>query len=285
MNDKYLKNPTTIVDLGPQYFWTREVYFSDEYFGYQVDRLDGTSFNPLEDITLLFSLPRVVNASRTFNGGIVKSLFSRNGGTLFNDCAVDGDYAQMIQINSKYSIFPFGLENYDDPTNNAAYFGLDSNGDSFFGLFLTGDTSSQDLISPKRLNFQTTGTVTNFLNRSYKLPVKTQKTPNYRWNITNFSNTIFGNQDNNWQTNNFTTMEHQRMDRLFTPFFQGQNLNVQYSQGHIFNVGNNGLNLPIKPSGSNNTSIINTGPWYFYFGVVIGETAIDKFRELYVPEI
>jgi hypothetical protein len=80
-------------------------------------------------------------------------------------------------------------------------------------------------------------------------------------------------------------MEHQRMDRLFTPFFQGQNLNVQYSQGHIFNVGNNGLNLPIKPSGSNNTSIINTGPWYFYFGVVIGETAIDKFRELYVPEI
>jgi hypothetical protein len=285
MNDKYLKNPTTIVDLGPQYFWTREVYFSDEYFGYQVDRLDGTSFNPLEDITLLFSLSRVVNASRTFNGGIVKSLFSRNGGTLFNDCAVDGDYAQMIQINSKYSIFPFGLENYDDPTNNAAYFGLDSNGDSFFGLFLTGDTSSQDLISPKRLNFQTTGTVTNFLNRSYKLPVKTQKTPNYRWNITNFSNTIFGNQDNNWQTNNFTTMEHQRMDRLFTPFFQGQNLNVQYSQGHIFNVGNNGLNLPIKPSGSNNTSIINTGPWYFYFGVVIGETAIDKFRELYVPEI
>lgn len=286
MNDKYLKNPTTLVDLGPQYFWTREVYFSEEYFGYQVDRLDATSFNPLEDTTLIFSLSRIVNANRVFNAGVVKSLFSRDGGTLFRDCAVDGDYAQMIQINSKYSIYPFGVENYDDPGNDAIYFGKDSNGDSFFGLFLTGDTTSQDLISPKRLNFQTTGTVTSFLSRSNRLPVKTQRTPHYQWNITNFSPTIFGNQDNNWQTNlaSFPTFEHQRMDRLFAPFFQGQNLNVQYSQGHIFNVNSNGLNWAPKPSGSNNSNIINTGPWYFYFGVVVGETAIDKFRELYIPE-
>lgn len=293
-NTKYLKYPTTMVDLGPQYSWTKDVYYSDEYFGYIMDELDPTSYTPTENLNSIFALSRIVNAKIFFSVGIAKSLFSRPRRR------VDGDYAQMVQINSQYGINPFNSENYEEATgstspiyiavvpNTGQIFGTQN---TIFGIFYSGNTSDRDLISPKRIDFSFTGSIADF--RGNILPTTNQNVPFYFWRNFgydasanySFPSSIFGNEKNNWVTDKpiFSAYEYQRLDRFYFPSFVGGNQQVQNSFGYVYQTDQNGSNQPSILPGTSNYETVTSGPYYFYFGIKVGATAIDKFRQKYIP--
>jgi hypothetical protein len=286
INIKYLKNPTTMLDLGPQYIWSKDVIPSQEYFGYQMDRFNSSTYNSTESLTSIFTISRILNGNRFFSAGVVLGLFSRPG------VSVDGDFAQMLQINSQYGVLPFTPENYQDlATASPIFFGLDINDNPVFGVFFSADTASRDLVSPRRIDYILTGQTPNLLNNYVDyLPVSSQKVPVYPWKITSYDATpkstfIFGNEQNNWITDSsaFSAFTYQNLDRLFFPFFQGTNQQIQYLPGFLYQADNNGNPDPNLFSGFNNISKLNTGPWYFYFGIHNGSTAMDKFIQRYVP--
>jgi len=292
-NSKYLKYSTTMVDLGPQYFWTKDVYYSDSYYGYIMDNLDPTTYGPTENLTSIFALSRIINANEFFSAGVVRGLFSRT------NLRVDGDYAQMLQINSQYGINPFNVENYPDTGVNDSpiYFGLApttilniSITKPVFGIFYSGETTDRDLISPKRIDYTSTGSIANFV--ADNLPVINQKVPFYPWKNNGFSSvgtttppSIFGNESNSWITdkNSFSAFTYQRLDRFYFPFFVGGNQQVENSLGYIYQTDPSGLNSPNVVQGTTNLETLTSGPFYFYFGIKNGATAIDKFREKYIP--
>jgi hypothetical protein len=284
-NTKYLKYPTTMVDLGPQFFWTKDVYYSNDYYGFNMDNLDPTSYGPTENLTSIFALSRILNTNEFFSAGVVRGLFSRS------NLRVDGDYAQMLQINSQYGINPFNAENYPDngTSSSSIYFGLASPSKPVFGIFYSGETSDRDLISPKRIDYTLTGSVSDFVADS--LPLVDQTVPFYPWRNNGYSQlsygvrTIFGTETNNWITskNSFSAFTYQRMDRFYFPFFVGGNQQVQNSLGYIYQTDNSGNNLPAVVPGTTNLETISSGPYYFYFGIKNGATAIDKFRQKYIP--
>jgi len=284
-NTKYLKYPTTMVDLGPQFFWTKDVYYSNDYYGFNMDNLDPTSYGPTENLTSIFAFSRILNTNEFFSAGIVRGLFSRS------NLRVDGDYAQMLQINSQYGINPFNAENYPDngTSSSSIYFGLVSPSKPVFGIFYSGETSDRDLISPKRIDYTLTGSVSDFVADS--LPLVDQTVPFYPWRNNGYSllsygvRTIFGTEANNWITNknSFSAFTYQRMDRFYFPFFVGGNQQVQNSLGYIYQTDNSGNNLPTVVPGTTNLETISSGPYYFYFGIKNGATAIDKFRQKYIP--
>ena len=295
-NDVNIRNllyPTTILDMGPKFIWTKDVVFSPEYYGYQMDKLRTTSWNSVDDLIQLFTISRLVNSNFLesivgVGDGAVAGYFSRN------EQRVDGDYAQMLQINSQYGIAPFNSENYvDDPTNpsqNPIFVGVDNNNKSLFGVFLSGNTQDSDLISPRRINRTITGSTVNFVG-DY-LGTKSQLVPMYSWVNYGWDNqsTIFGSEANTWATDvsDIKALKYQEIDRLKPPMFIGGTGVLQYQNGHIYN--RNSPTSPTNPNGyitstnnmPNNYKTITGAPWYFYFGLKTGKSAMDKFIELYI---
>jgi len=115
----------------------------------------------------------------------------------------------------------------------------------------------------------------------------------YKWNIKN-SNTIFGTEKNEWATNqsDIQKFNYQSLDRINTVsnYFMGQTNIPEFFKGYIFNV------KPETPpatgylfEGDRTTSMTNQvdsntvgAPFYFYFGLVRGNNAIDKFKKKYL---
>jgi hypothetical protein len=295
-NDVNIRNllyPTTILDMGPKFIWTKDVVLSPDYYGYQMDDLRTTSWNSVSDLIQLFTVSRLVNS--TFLEGLVGAgdgsvagFFSRN------EDRVDGDYAQMLQINSQYGISPFNSENYvDDPNDggqNPVFVSKDNEGNALFGVYLSGYTQTRDLISPRRINRTITGSTNNFVG-DY-LGTKSQIIPLYSWvnNGWNQESTIFGNQENSWgtNTNDIIAIRYQEIDRLKSPMFIGGTGTLQYQFGTIYN--RNSPNVLTNPNDyvpntnnmPNNYKTLVGAPWYFYFGLKTGKSAMDKFVELYI---
>ena len=115
-NYRNLMFPTTVMDLGPRTKYTTELVLSDEYLGYVMDRMSTTSYQDTADLLNQFIMSRLL--SQTLIGLIVSQLvpglsvaadpvrrmFSRG----FNK--VDGDYAQMVAINSQLGVFPYDVD-------------------------------------------------------------------------------------------------------------------------------------------------------------------------------
>ena len=289
VNKKDFLFPTTILDLGPKYIWTKDVNLSPDYYGYQMDNLTATSWSSEKDLLQLFVISRLVNSnylSQIFgvSNGSVASLFSRN------EDRVDGDYAQMLQINSQYGIVPFTAENYvDDPnttSDNPIYVDGDSKGNPVFGVFYSGFTQERDLISPRRLNRNLTGST---LIADY-LGTKSQEVPFYTWYNNGWGSpsqpSIFGNQENTWSSSKFTysayKQKYQSIDRLNAPMFIGGNQYIQNRTGYIFQRNAQGGNEPVILPGTLNQTTLTSAPWYFYFGLKKGASAMDKFTQLYI---
>ena len=293
LNRYNLLFPTTIMDLGPKYFWTKDVNLSPDYYGYQMDKMNTSSWNEVTNLIQLFTISRLVNISfleSIFSTGdaALSGYFSRDGQR------VDGDYAQMLQINSQYGVSPLNEGNYvDDPTipgDNPIYISSDSQGNPVFGVFYNSYPSDRDLISPRRIDRNTTGSI---LIADY-LGTKSQEVPFYNWRNNGWSptpeNSIFGNDKNTWYTDynlilnlgrNIYSEKYQELDRLNAPYFLGNNGLIQNQQGFIFQ--RNGLNqYDPQNTSPNNFSTITSAPWYFYFGLKVGRSAMDKFRQTYI---
>ena len=199
----------------------------------------------------------------------------------------------MLQINSQYGISPFNEGNYvDDPAvpgDNPIYISTANDGSSVFGLFYSSYPESRDLISPRRIDRNNTGSV---LIADY-LEVKSQEVPFYQWRNNAYAPassepSIFGNDRNTWysQISNFRglnilSQKYQELDRLNTPFFIGNNGQIENKLGYIFQRNAVGEYVPQNTGGTNFTTL-TSAPWYFYFGLKTGGSAMDKFRHLYI---
>lgn len=291
LNKYNLLYPTTILDLGPKYFWTKDVIMRPNYYGYQMDNINSTSWNEIENLVGVFKVSRLVNINflqSIFSTGnaALNSFFSRDGQR------VDGDYAQMLQINSQFGVTPFNEGSYiDDPTipgDNPIYISSDSQGNPVFGVFYESFPEQRDLISPRRIDRNSTGPI---LLADY-LGTKSQFVPFYSWQNNAFSQpsqpSIFGNDKNTWNTQyssnrgqNIYSQKYQSLDRLTSPYFLGNNGMIENRLGYIFQRNALGEYVPGN-LGGNNFTTITSAPWYFYFGLRVGASAMDKFREKYL---
>jgi len=211
--------PTTIVDLGPRNNYMQEIVMSDEFDGYVASKLGPTTFQDVSDLLQLFIISRLGNLSTLdiilsgFGlGPQIESFFDRNeesgvlgiGGTSM----VDGDYAQMVAINSELGVVPFDKINYKDYAEPANLPGIQDPvfiaGDTYksviIGVFYRADLQLRDYISPKRTVIDELAPITySGCNVNY-FPVKSQRVPFYNWDIRTGgpNDTIFGSQHNDW---------------------------------------------------------------------------------------
>ena len=289
-NDKLIQTPTTVLDMGPKYFWSKEVSFSPNYYGYVIDQVPTTSYQDVSDLSQLFAISRLTNKNflgliaGAFSDIIVVNLFSRP------HLRVDGDYAQMVQINSQFGVNGFNTENYSQKANSntsAIFVGEGDNGSALMGVFFSSDTQNRDYISPRRIlrNEMKTILVAD------DLPINTQQVPFYLWQMNRNSTFIFGTQLNNWETKDHIDYKgYQQLRRELSPYFQGSSLITKFNPGFIYNVTNTSTPTtydyqPLNNTNNNNSLTMVSAPWYFYFGLKKGKSAMDKFYTTYIDTI
>ena len=307
-NERYLGNPTTIMDLGPKNTFIQELVNTDEYDGYIVSKVPSTSYKDISELFNLFILSRLVNNNFIENllisllPEIVMATFFTNkrwGALNAIPAYVDGDYSQMLSINSEFGISEFSVSNYAQPLDSgfqAVYFG-GSAAKPLFGIFLTGNTQDRDYITPRRTIWNPNASINQNPDYNFsQIPVKTQTVPFYQWKLDdqNYTQidqfTIFGNQNNNWVTDspssppNFFSFGYQNMDRLnpASNYFQPDGTNSNYFRATLINFSNGTPTIVLPQTFSDNTSFVVGAPQHFYFGLVNGASAIDKFRIKYV---
>ena len=279
------------MDLGPRNNYLQELVMSDEFDGYVANRLNSTTYGDVTEILNILILSRLMNKNfiekmvELFVGSNILVYFSRSKDK------VDGDYSQLISINSELGVAPFQASNYPDnpsPMQSPIYISGFDDDNSVIGIFFSSDTRVRDFITPKRsiINSQLpVGNECAFNN----FTVFSQKVPFYQWEIKGES-TIFGNEENEWDTkafsdSSFFSYNYQSLDRLNSDsryFRPTNNSKSEYTKGYIYAVSGNGSidesyvnwsqNTPEKP-----TSITTGAPFYFYFGLKKGKSAYDRF--------
>jgi hypothetical protein len=302
-----LNNPTTVINLGPRNDYLDELVFNDKFDGYVVDKLKETTFSDTSDILNIFILSRLAN-SNLFSkligaqGAGILGLFTREPWSINNlqkqKNIVDADFAQLISITSEIGVAPFEEDN-----GNPIYFngGSSSGKDSIIGLYFSSDTQIRDYVSPRRTIYVDTDPQP-YPNYDFNyIPVKTQMVPFYGWVTYGSNQTIFGTQQNDWNNHSnvspFPKFYYQQLDRLDQVQISNymaslSNNQSQYLKGHIYNVDTTGSIVdgggipianptvyPVSPSANaSGERLISVGaPFHFYFGLIKGATAYDRF--------
>jgi hypothetical protein len=236
-NNRNLKFPTTIINLGPRDQFLKEVILNDSYYGYIMDQLPDSSYKDLEDIVVFFSASRMTEPKgfKVLLGGsnTLTTLFSRPGKK------VDGDFAQAAAVNSQFGVVPFDSSFYrtDNPNPDAVISG-NIGSEGIIGIYFDStneDIQLRDYVSPMRIiRFKPTPLPSGiFLYND--LPKKTQIVPHYRWNIENGD--IFGTQLNNWATKvqDIYQQGYQSLDRENDPYPRGTIFSDWDYRGYYFN--------------------------------------------------
>ena len=240
-NVRYLLTPTTILDLGPKVSYLQELALNDDLDGYIVNTLKPTSTAEITDIINMYVLSRLLNqswikllvrllspASLGFSvGNFFRNKRWGNGSNLdladFFPTVGDGDYSQMLNQHTQYGLQPFDNNTYDGLD---IFFGTDNlfnplaadlRGQPFFGIYFSGNTQDRDYITPRRTNWLTQATIPGLstITEVTYLPTKSQIVPMYQWlnpqgqsgppdgdPVESPIDTIFGNQDNDYETSN-----------------------------------------------------------------------------------
>lgn len=308
-NEKQIQFPTTVVDLGPRDYFINEVCCTggvDGFGSYYADQLKATSYQDNSDIIQLGFLSRILNdgvrqrmipitngGNSSEGKGIVQFFNSTRGGY-----RIDGDWAQMLSINSEWKVLPFITENV--PAANYIYFG--DNGASgnqlkpVMGLFFQTPTTNlryRKIESPGIETYNFTPLIEEKFGYT-----KSQVVPNYKWSLkqSNPSSNIFGTEDNNWYTNTISSggfFKKKYQDLDFTTLSE-KYITSTTKLGYITNYDINGnpnpqppMNTIIQgqPTGNPNQAVIVGAPYHFYFGLNNGKTAVDRFYKLYVATV
>ena len=153
------------------------------------------------------------------------------------------------------------------------------------GIFFsstTEDLQNKDFLTPGVIDFRS-GNNANAI--TYPYGIKTQEVPFYQWGL-HRNATIFGDELNNWETglSDIFSRGYQSLDRrnfVSPSYFIGSNavINDIYARGYIFNVDINGMYSAISGTYPNKFAI--GAPFHFYFGLVKGDSALDKFKTKY----
>jgi hypothetical protein len=328
-NKRQIQFPTTITDLGPRDSFISEVCCSSEDGGfgaYYANQIKTTSYQDNSDIVQLGFLSRILNEgvrqriipistgdNNTEGKGIIQFFNSDRGGY-----RIDGDWAQMLSINSEWEVSPFITENV--PNNSYIYFGDNQNGSigsissnlikPILGLFFSSSTEElryRKIMSPgiETYNFNP------LIEQKFGYP-KSQYVPHYKWLIKkptdNFGTpNIFGSENNNWYTdlysfgasgNGFFNKRYQDLD--FTT--NGEKYKTSLTNLGFISSFSGTTNATIVPSpitplvailqgapspnplqeSTVNDGIVVGAPYHFYFGLNNGKTAVDRFYKLYV---
>ena len=294
-NVRYLKFPTTIMDLGPRNDYLQELVMSDDYDGYVTTKLDSTTFGDVSELLNMLIVTRLANMgflTQLSSLGIV-TFFSRDS---YKKLMVDGDYAQMNSINSELGVAPFESTNYawTSPGQDPIFYNSGSINETLFGVFFSSDTQTRDYISPKRTIINPTLTVTDTCAFN-NINVFSQEVPFYQWEIDSSPN-IFGTQNNSWATQpiingGYFSHKYQSLDRLDPSsryFRTNGSPETQFDKGYIYAVkGNTQDDLSADVSywdlNTSPPNAITTGaPFHFYFGLNKGKTAFDRFRQKWI---
>lgn len=289
VNAKNLLFPTTIIDLGYKDEFYSEITLKPDTNAYIMESLNPTSYSDPSDIINLFVISRILN-STFLRGDSLNNLFSRNASGNRGNAKrrVDADLAQMLSINSEEGVIKFSPEYYEStPTNSpVGIFGNVNN--PVIGIFYSSTSENlqfKDFITPGKIDFRPSPT-SNYTPYTYG--IKSQLVPFYPWRLANTSQ-IFGTELNNWDTTQAGIVQYhyQSLDRVNPQqYFSAQGIvNDLNKRGYIFNVSNdtiNDLSQNYKSQGPIYSSRFIVGaPFHFYFGTVVGASAIEKFKTKY----
>jgi hypothetical protein len=257
--------------------------------------LDTTSYSDTSDLVNLFVISRITDESflnQLFaikNNNGINQLFSRGNVSAFNNARrIDGDLAQSMSINSEFGVIPFSPEFYEvsSTTVNPPVVVIGSLNYPTMGIFFsstTEDLQLKDFLSPGRINFRPTN---NSTYATYPYGIKSQVVPFYQWSLYN-TTTIFGSEKNDWSTStgdivqNLRYQSTDRTNRTSPTYFQSNtspSYTDIYERGYIFSVDNTGNYFS---GGVVTNKFIVGAPFHFYFGVVKGDSALDKFKIKY----
>ena len=282
-NDSQIWQPTTIMDLGPKTDFLKEILLTPEFQGYIMDKVESTSYQDESGILNLFVISRLIDSNffqqiLGIGGSAVAKLFSRQTGGFVGtiplfDSRVDGDYAQLISINSEFGVLPYLPGNYSDSITV---------GDGKIGIWFTGDTADRRILGPGEVTFSESPLITNQFNYP-----GTQVVPFYRWKTTGTK--LFGNEDNKWVTNSGVGQTKSGLYQDET--FDGSNY---YPKTTVLSESTGYLtNVPGFPDGANSPNDSQAGgvgapsyrvgsPFQSYFGLKRGKSAMNKFITKYI---
>ena len=294
--------PTTIINLGYKDSFYSEVTFEPETNAYVIPELNPTSYGDTSDLVNLFVVSRMVDSS--FLGGILSFLndsigllFTRGEGSgflntgIFKSLAksrVDADFAQLCSINSEIGNVNFSPQYYSGPSTTI----LGSPGNPTMAVWFSSTTQNlqtKDYLSPGRINFTSIDGQQSF---PYPYGIKSQLVPFYQWKLNPDSSTIFGNQLNDWATTpqDIIQNNYQGLDRSTTNtkyFLNGTSIaNDLTARGYIYSVDGNVTSYPTvggkyTPTPQTSSRFLVGAPFQFYFGVVKGQSALDRFKTKY----
>jgi hypothetical protein len=290
VNNRNLLYPTTIVDLGYKDSFYGEITTEPSTDAYIMRDLNPTSYSDTSDIVNFFVISRIINSSfvsRLLGNSSINQLFTRND--IDRNKRVDGDLVQLLSINSEEGLIKFSPEYYtpeDGGESPLGYYGTPSS--PTIGIFFSSTTENlqfKDFISPGRIDFRPTPTHTF---SPYDFGIKSQEVPFYRWESKN-NIQIFGTELNNWVTKRADLVQYpyQSLDRTNpNHYFLAKGLENDLSKrGYIYNVSGDTIeqfSQDYKPQGPVESSRFIVGaPFHFYFGTVVGATALDKFKTKY----
>jgi len=297
-NQQRIQFPTTVMDMGPRDKFISQICSGNDLNGYIVDQVRSTSYKDNSDVIQMSFLSRILNSTviqqmlpignpnggNTEGKGIIQFFNSSREGE-----RIDGDIAQSLGINSEWRVTPYIEENYP---NNFVYLGEDNQSPPrpVFGVFFSSSTEEYQYrrrLTPGVDTYTNNNcTVLNFYGYSTD-----QQVPHYKWQITGPTSNIFGTENNNWVT---TSNQNSTGNGFYSQYYQNTDFNntneyfltTSANFGFITNFNSNDIPL-VNPSNvttgdANSKPILVGAPFYFYFGLNNGNTAVDKFIKLYI---
>jgi hypothetical protein len=294
VNTRNLLFPTTIINLGIKDDFYQEIIFDPSAKAYIMKSLQPTSYSDTSDLVNLFVISRITSSG--FLSNLLSGL-NRSLNKLFTrpQLRIDGDLAQSMSINSEYGVIPFSPEYYSvygATTDPVVILGsLDNPTMGIFFSSTTVDLQNKDFLTPGIINFRPTNEANAI---TYPYGIKSQYVPFYQWQLNQGNPTsIFGSEKNNWKTNQTSNVNtsgifeyrYQSLSRRNTgypSYFSGPNVALGdiYQRGYIFNVNSSGI-YSSSMAGVEVNSFLVGAPNHFYFGLINGETALDKFKTKY----
>jgi hypothetical protein len=288
VNDLNLLFPTTVINLGMKDYFYSEITFDPSTRGFILPNINPTSYADTSDLVNLFVISRITDENFLqqlipLGDNSINQLFSRD------ERRIDGDLAQLMSINCEIGNINFSPEYYDSvsgETNQPTQI-LGTPKDPTIGVWFsstTEDLQTKDYLTPGRINFRGNDDIGYF---PYPYGIKSQQVPFYQWKLYN-TKLIFGTQLNSWATSSADIVQntrYQSLDRFSTstPYFLGSNAisNDLNARGYIFNVNGTVGDGQYLSTGAIKQKFVVGAPFQFYFGTVVGETALDKFKRKY----
>ena len=283
--------PTTIMDLGKKTFTYIKHITDIQDFRYIMNKLSNTSYQENDSLINFYVISRLINSTflKSLTGSnVIDKFFTRRLGDMK---MIDGDLAQLFSINSQLGVLEFSSENYDDTPNPVQIYKINSK--VYIAVFFNSsveDLQIRDYLTPGRINVRDAN---DLLSRKIPIKIKSQKVPMLIWSKADNTN-IFGGELNNWEVDNsklkLTSRYYQELDRLEPNktennyFANSRTLSGKlsddiYSRGYIYAVDSDGVISLID----NNSSMkfLVGAPYYFYFGLVKGGSAMNLFKNRY----